>query len=190
MIWWVFMSDDYEKYHRLAYKVAAPFLTGFPKLYEDLKGAAMLGLCEGLNKAKIKNHPNPGALVVFHVKWELIKCLQTSYCIIRLPRWFIEKEKILAYEREEPFSIAKLYPQIWQIVEWEIDARIFYNEEAWRNLKQQIADVHLTKLEEEVLIFRLSDYTYMEIAKELGYSDAGIIRIMERIRKKWSKQKT
>ena len=191
------MMDDYEKYHRLAYKIAMPFLRGFPRLYDDIEGAALLGLCEGLNKAKKRNHPNPGALVILYVKFEIVKCLQYNFCIIRLPRSLVRKERLRAYLCKEEFSLSKLYPQIFSLSEQSINQDVFYNDVKWQELKQQISEISLTELEEKVLIYRLSDYTYQEIADNLtsnnyagkqNYSDAGVIRIMERVKKKWSKK--
>ena len=136
-------------------------------------------------------------MVILHVKFEIIKCLQYNFCIIRLPRSLVRKERLRAYLCKEEFSLSKLYPQIFSLSEQSINQDVFYNDVKWQELKEQISEINLTELEEKVLIYRLSDYTYKEIADNLtsnnyagkqNYSDAGVIRIMERVKKKWSKK--
>ena len=181
-------EELYEKYKKLAYKVAMPYLRGFLSIADDLEAAALLGLCEGLVESIKLNHPNPGALVVLHVKFELVKCLQSSYCIIKIPRSLVRKKKLEAYLKKEEFSIAKLYPEIFPLVEQETDQQQFYNYIGWEEIKQQISEIHLSEIEEKVLVYRLSDYTYMEIAQELGCSDVWVVKLMKKVREKWLKK--
>ena len=177
-----------KKYQKLAYKIVMPYVIGFPKIADDLKASAMLGLCEGIKRAIELKHHNPGAMIVLNVQFEIVKCLQSSYCIIRLPRSLIRKEKLEAYLKKEEFSIAMLYPKIILLIEQHTDARLLYHLTEWQKIKEEISEINFTDLEREVLVYRLSDYTYKEIAEALNYSDVGIIKIMERVRKKWLKQ--
>jgi len=182
-------KDMVEQYERLAYKIALPFMIGFPALSDDLEGAALLGLCCGIAEAIRKDHPNPGALVVFNVQFELVKCLQESFCVIRLPRSLLRKEKLLAYERGEDFSIAKLYPKIFPFGEQSHPDLIYKLEAKWAEIRQEISEINLTPFEEEVLICRLSDHTFKEIAEDLGCSDVWAVKAMKKVREKWSKRK-
>ena len=81
-----------------------------------------------------------------------------------------------------------LYPKIILLIEQHTDARLLYHLTEWQKIKEEISEINFTDLEREVLVYRLSDYTYKEIAEALNYSDVGIIKIMERVRKKWLKQ--
>jgi DNA-directed RNA polymerase specialized sigma subunit len=181
-------DEHYEKYKKLAYKIAIPFMLGFPYIAEDIKASAMLGLCEGIKRALELKHHDPGAMIVLKVQYEIVKCLQSNYCIIRLPRSLIRKERLKAYINKEEFSIAKLYPKIILLKEQHISESVLYNTVEWRNIKQHILDVKFSDIERQVLVYRLSGYTYKEIGEFLEYSDVGIIKIMERVRKKWLKQ--
>ena len=184
------ITDEMVKqYKRLAYKIAMPYVIGFPKIADDLKASAMLGLCEGIKSAFRLKHHDPGAMIVLNVQFEVIKCLQSTYCIIRLPRSLLRKEKLKAYLNKEEFSFAKLYPKIIFLVEQFTDARLLHNDVEWQKIKQEISDIDLTEIERKVLVYRLSDYTYKEIAKDLGCSDVWALKTMQKVRKKWLKQK-
>ena len=181
-------EDMVEKYERLAYKIARPYMQGFPSIREDLEGAALLGLCSGIDEAIKKEHPNPGALVVFNVTFEIVKCLQTSYCIIRLPRSLIRKEKLKAYEEGEEFSIAGLYPKVLPTAEQLPDLDLDINK-SWLEIKEQISEIKLTKFEKQVLYCRLSDYTIREIAEDLKCSHVWVVKAMKKVKEKWLKRR-
>ncbi len=180
--------EEVNEYKKLAFGVAKSFLKGFPNLREDLKSATLLGLCEALERAKEINHPNPEALIVLRVRHQLVKCLETSYCIIKIPRSHILKKKLEAYINCEEYSIAKLYPEIFSLQEQKIDQGIFYNLEKWQEILWKISEIKLTDFEEKIVIYRLSDYTYKEIGEFLNYTPVGIFKILKRVRKKWLKK--
>jgi RNA polymerase sigma factor (sigma-70 family) len=179
-------NDLIIKYIRLAHKIAAPFCRGFPKSAEEIKSAALEGLCRGARLVEKRNqHEFAGQIIYLTIKGYVLSEVN-KIPLIRVPASQIKKHRLHCYIKGLPFKIRDLYPEIFNDPDLRFSAVCdgFYNQK----IKEALDHLRLSIEEQEVLDLRLSDATVREIAEELHYSKSKIQKIIERIRVKWRRK--
>jgi RNA polymerase sigma factor (sigma-70 family) len=171
-----------KKYIKLAYKLAGPFYKGFPNHAEDIKSAALEGLCRAINVIiKGNKYEFAGAIIYLHIRGHIFNEIN-KIPFIRIPVSYIKRHKLFCYEHNLIFRIKDLYPEVFNDLESSSTEGHYHNK-----LKTLIKNLHLNDEELSVLDLRLEDQTVREIATELVCSKSKVQKIIERIRHKWRK---
>lgn len=176
------------QYRKLAYKLALPFCKGFPKSTDDIKSAALEGLCRGVQDV-IKNnkYEYAGAVIYLNIRRAIIDEV-SNIPLIQIPASLIKKHRLKCYEEKIPFKISDLYPEVFNDPNLTLISQI--GSDGFRHIKQQeiLEWLGLKDDELKVLGLRLEEQTVREIAEELGCSKSHVQNIIERIRDKWRRK--
>lgn len=176
------------QYKKLAYKMATPFCKGFPKSTDDIKSAALEGLCRGVQDV-VNNNKSAyaGAIIYLNIRRAIIDEV-SNIPLIPIPASLIKKKRLECYTNKVPFKISDLYPEIFNDPNLTLISQI--GSDGFRHIKQQeiLEWLNLDDDELEVLSLRLEEKTVREIATELACSKSHIQNIVERIRIKWRKK--
>jgi RNA polymerase sigma factor (sigma-70 family) len=181
--------DFYEKYKRLAHRLAKSYYQKFPGYREDLKSAALEGLAKGI--AYIREHPEKeeyaGQIIYLNIRQYLIREIE-NIPLIQIPRSYIKKRKLECYLELRPFKIRDLYPEVFNDPDLSFVSKVGVEGFYHIKLKEIVEDLKLNDQELDVLDCRLADQTIREVAEELKISKSKAQTILERIRKKWFKK--
>ena len=176
------------QYKKLAYKMAVPFCKGFPKSSDDIKSAALEGLCRGVQDV-IDNEKfsYAGAIIYLNIRRAILDEVM-NIPLIPIPASLIRKRRLECYTNKVPFKISDLYPEIFNDPDLNLISQI--GSDGFRHIKQQeiLEWLNLDTDELEVLSLRLEEKTVREITTELSCSKSHIQNIVERIRSKWRKK--
>lgn len=183
-------EDQVERFTTLVYKICGKYVMGFPNKRDDIRGAAMLGMCEGISQARKKKIENVAGCVYINVHREIIDFLLKDR-LIQIPRSYIRKMKYLAMEAGEleNFKVKDLFPMIFSTAKYEFDDwRIAVDDARWFMVADTMKWLDLSEFEESIVWKRIEGYTYREISEQFDcsamYPNATIKRIAERWQKK------
>ena len=189
-----FTNQDFknliDKFEPLVYKITGKYTAGFPDKKDDIIGSAMLGLCEGINQSVNKKIENVAGCIYINVHKEIIDFLIKDR-VIQLPRSYIRKMKMLAYEqgKEDEFSVQDLFPKLFSIAayNWQ-DWRLATDEYRWFDVLDTMDWLELDDFERRVVWGKMQGYTYRELADILDCSVNWPNLIIKEVRKRWKKK--
>lgn len=177
-----------NKFIKLAYKMASPYCKGFPKSSEDIKAAALEGLCRGVNKIiKTGSYEHAGAIIYLFIRGHILDEVN-KIPFIRIPISQIKRKRLEAYQNKELFKIRDLYPEVYNDPDLSFSSKIGAEGFFYEKIRENVEAMRLNKEELDVLNLRFEEQTVREMAIELGCSKSQIHKILERIRAKWRKR--
>jgi RNA polymerase sigma factor (sigma-70 family) len=181
-----------EKFKTLVYKITGKYVAGFPDKADDIIGAAMLGLCEGITQAikQKKEEANVPGYIYINVHKEIINFLIADKTI-RIPRSYIKKMKMEAFEagQLDNFSVQDLFPKLFSLAKHNYDDwKIASNDALWFEVFDVMNWLELDELERKVVWGKIEGYTYRELAEQLNCSAMWPNLVMKGIREKWQKK--
>ena len=176
------------QYKKLAYKMAIPFCKGFPKSADDIKSAALEGLCRGVKDVvENKKFDYAGAIIYLNIRRTIFDEV-SNIPLIPIPTSLIKKKRLACYTNKVPFKISDLYPEVFNDPDQNLISQI--GSDGFRHVKHQeiLEWLGLDEDELKVLNFRLEEQTIREIAIEMSCSKSNVHNIVGRIRAKWQKK--
>jgi DNA-directed RNA polymerase specialized sigma subunit len=177
-----------KKFQKLAEATARRYTTKFPKHKDDLKSAALEGMCHGIRIViSQKKFEYAGAIIYLNIRRYLFEELK-KIPLIYLPTSYIKKARLKALNEKRPFKISEIYPIIFNDPDFSIISKISYNGFYALLLKESIEDLQLSKFEKDVLSLRLEERAIRQIAEELNCSKSKIQKTIEKIRERWRKK--
>lgn len=175
-----------EGHVAFAVRLAKPFISGFKDQSEDIKGAAFLGLCEGvcaaINQKKRKYIPH---FIYLYVRQHILEEL-TSLSLIPIPRSFIRKKRKEAMEEGKSFSYKELYSIVLSTTGEDFIYDIGQEDFRWFEIFDLFKFLELTEFETQVVLRRVFKYRMREIAEELECSPNWINLTMKTVKEKWN----
>ncbi len=190
------MKNDLEnltkRFEYLVYKITGKYIAGFPNKKDDIIGAALLGLCEGLTQALAQKYEvdNVGGFVYINVHREIIDFLLKDR-LIQLPRSFIRKKKMEALDAGtlDDFSVQELFPVLFSIAKNNYDDwKIASDDKRWFNVIDTMDWLELDELERKVVWGKIEGYTYREMAEMFDCSAMWPNLLMKGIKERWRKK--
>ncbi len=189
------MQTDFEiqveRFTTLVYKICGKYVMGFPNKRDDIRGAAMLGMCEGISQARKKKIENVAGCVYINVHKEIIDFLLKDR-LIQIPRSYIRKMKYLAMETGEleSFKVKDLFPMIFSTAKYEFDDwKVATDDARWFLVFDAMKWLDLTEFEQDIVWKRIEGYTYREISEELECSAMWPNAIIKEIQKRWEQKR-
>jgi hypothetical protein len=174
-----------EGYIDFAYKLAVPFYKSFKNKSSDIKGAALLGLCEGVCAAiKQKKREYIPNFIYLYVRQHILEELANS-ALVSIPRSFIRKKRKEAYTKGESFSYKELYAIMLSTTGEDFVYDIGQEDFRWQEILDLFKFLELTEFESQVVLRRVFKYRMREIAEEFECSPNWINLTMKRVKEKW-----
>lgn len=173
-----------EGYVAFAYRIAKPFYTSFNSKAQDLKGAAILGLCEGVCAAiKQGKRTYIPQFIYLYVRQCILEELANS-SLIPIPRSFIRKKRKEALEEGKSFSYKELSTIVLTTAGEDFTYDAGKEDFRWFEIFDLFKFLELTEFESQVILRRMFDFRMREIAEELECSPNWINLTLQGIRKK------
>ena len=169
-----------------ALKLAMPFYSGFKNQSDDIKGAAFLGLCEGVRAAikqnKRKYIPH---FIYLYVRQYILEEI-ASLSLIPIPRSFIRKKRKEAMEEGKSFSYKELYAIVLSTTGEDFTYDIGREQFRWFEIFDLFKFLELNEFETQVVLRRIFDFRMQEIADELKCSKNWVSLTLKVVREKWN----
>lgn len=177
-----------KRFERLAYKLASRYIKGFPKSVDEIKSAALEGLCQGINDViKSNKYEYAGAVIYLNIKQKILEEIRTLP-LIPIPNSLVKKKRLECYENKKPFKISELYPEVYNDPDLKLCSQIKYNGFYYVEFLETLEHLNLNDEEQAILNLRIEERTVREIAEIIGCSKSQVQKIIERMRDKWKRK--
>ena len=177
-----------EGHIAFAMKLAKPFCAGFNYYADDIRGAARLGLCEGVCAAiKADKRDYIPQYIYLYVRQHILESL-ASLSLVPIPRSFIKKMRMQAYEKGESFSYKELQSIVLSTTGEDFIYDIGRNDFYWFEIFDIFKFLELTEFESSVVLRRIFKFRLTEIAEEFKCTKQWISLTLKEIGRKYERK--